>query len=115
MIMKIYKMKGFRKWVMRMKEDKTHYYKPSVTKGEYVSEKELIENLVYPDTMYKKQIQELEQELQSYKSKEDKLREYIDGDEVRVYNDKRLSDGYKDGYARCCVDILQILNDKVVE
>ena len=61
-----------------MNEDKTHYYKPSVTKGEYVSEKELIENLVYPDTMYKKQIQELKQQLQAYKDKEDKLREYCE-------------------------------------
>lgn len=56
-------------------------------------------------------IVDLKHQLQAYKDKEDKLREYIDGDEVRVYNDKRLSDSYKDGYARCCVDILQILNE----
>lgn len=58
-----------------------------------------------------KDYKELQQQLQAYKDKEYKLREYIDGDEVRVYNDKRLSDSYKDGYARCCVDILQILNE----
>lgn len=86
-----------------MNEDKTHYYKPSVTKGEYVNEKELIENLVYPDTMYKKQIQELEQQLQSYKDKEDKLREYI------KYNwviDEPIK--FKN-------DILDIPNDKVAK
>lgn len=38
-----------------------------------MNEKELIENLVYPDTMYRKQIQNLEQQLQSYKQKEDRL------------------------------------------
>jgi predicted mannosyl-3-phosphoglycerate phosphatase (HAD superfamily) len=94
---------------MGMNEDKTHYYKPSITKGEYVSEKELIENLVYPDTMYKKQIQELEQQLQAYKDKEDKLREICDTE--HYYNsDKHTINDY--GIISILTKaILQILNE----
>ena len=73
--------------------------------GEYVSEKELIENIVYPDRMYRKQIEELKQQLQAYKEKEDKLREYCNSKEFEYHFESEAN------MKSCHRKILQILNE----
>lgn len=66
-----------------------------------------------PPRSGKTYIANLEQQLQSYKAKEDKLREYIEELEKEKWQNDRTD--YMLGMSYVGTKVLQILNDKVVE